>query len=128
MNIRTAVCTCGLLSVDARGEPLKISACHCHACQRRTGSAFSAAVFYDRDQVSLNGTSKTFTRRGDSGQDVEFHFCPNCGTNILWYPQFRPRYAGVAIGCFADGGVGGPTQSVYEHLRHPWVSLAIKAP
>lgn len=128
MTIRTASCTCGELTAAARGEPLKISACHCHACQRRTGSAFSVAVFYDRDQVTLNGPSKAFTRAGDSGQTVEFHFCPQCGTNILWYPEFRPRYVGVAIGCFAGSGPGGPTQSVYEHLRHSWVSLEIEAP
>lgn len=126
MKVRTAACACGALTVTARGEPLKISACHCLACQRRTGSAFSAAVFYDRDRVSLNGASKTFTRRGDSGQNVEFHFCPDCGSNILWYPEFRPRYAGVAIGCFADDAPGGPTQAVYEQFRHPWVSLTIE--
>ena len=73
MTERTAACTCGALTVTAVGEPVKISACHCHSCQRRTGSAFSVAVFYDRDQVTLNGLSTTFTRPGDSGQNVEFH-------------------------------------------------------
>jgi hypothetical protein len=126
MTEQTARCTCGALSVTAASEPVKISACHCHACQRRTGSAFSVAVFYDRDRVTLNGPSKTFTRPGDSGQNVEFHFCPTCGTSILWYPGFRPEWAGVAIGCFADAGPGGPTQAVYEDLRQPWVTIAIE--
>jgi hypothetical protein len=127
MMSRTAVCTCGALEVEARGEPLKISACHCLSCQRRTGSAFSVAVFYDRDLVALKGTSKTFTRPGDSGQKVEFHFCPNCGTTILWYPEFRPRYAGVAIGCFAGDSPGIPAQAVYEQFRQPWVNLTVEA-
>ena len=126
MTERTAACTCGALTVTAVGEPVKISACHCHSCQRRTGSAFSVAVFYDRDQVTLNGLSTTFTRPGDSGQNVEFHFCPTCGTTILWFPQFRPQRAGVAIGCFAGAGPGGPTQAVYEHCRQPWVSVAVE--
>ncbi|THD58647.1 GFA family protein [Phenylobacterium sp.] len=126
MTTRTARCVCGALSVTAEGEPLKVSACHCHACQRRTGSAFSVAVFYDRDRVTMTGPSQTFTRPGDSGQTVAFHFCPTCGTSILWYPQFRPQWVGVAIGCFADDSPGAPTQAVYEQFRHDWVTLAIQ--
>lgn len=120
---RTARCACGALSVTGVGEPVKISACHCHSCQRRTGSAFSVAVFYGRDQVAQNGQSRTFVRPGDSGLDVEFYFCPVCGASVLWYPRFRPQWVGVAIGCFADDGPGAPTQAVYEQFRQSWVTI-----
>lgn len=34
---RKAMCSCGALTIVARGEPGKISVCHCQECQRRTG-------------------------------------------------------------------------------------------
>ena len=40
MTTHHAECSCGQLQVDADGDPVRISMCHCLACQRRTGSAF----------------------------------------------------------------------------------------
>jgi len=121
---RTATCACRSLSITARGEPIKVSACHCLACRRRTGSAFSVAVFYQEDQTTPAGPASQFTRLGDSGQPVEFHFCPACGTSLFWRPAFRPGWVGVAIGCFADPTLR-PTQAVYEQDRLDWVTIAI---
>lgn len=120
---RTARCSCGELSIRAIGDPVKISACHCKACQRRTGSAFSVAVFYDIAQTVLIGASQRYVRQGDSGKAVAFHFCPTCGSTVLWYPAFRPHWVGVAIGCFDDADLR-PTQAVYEQDRRPWVTIA----
>lgn len=124
MTERTASCSCGALSIIASGEPVKVSACHCGACQKRTGSAFSVAVFYDRRQTALAGPSQRYNRLGDSGQPVEFHFCPICASTVFWYPAFRPDWVGVAVGCFDDKTLR-PTQQVYLPERLPWVSIEI---
>jgi hypothetical protein len=128
MTDRTATCACRALSIATRGEPIKISACHCPSCQRRTGSAFSVAVFFEADQTTAAGPSSTYVRLGDSGQPVAFHFCPTCGTSLFWYPAFRPGWVGVAIGGFEDAGALTPTQAVYEQHRLDWVTIAAKAP
>lgn len=41
---RAASCSCGQLSIIADGEPVKISVCHCRACQRRTAAAVEDTV------------------------------------------------------------------------------------
>ena len=120
---RTASCTCNALSVVVEGEPIKVSACHCLACQRRTGSAFSVAVFFPRAAARQAGPSHTFIRIGDSGQPVEFHFCSGCGSSVFWYPAFRPAWIAVAHGCFHDRALTGPTQAVYEDFKLGWVSI-----
>ena len=122
MKERTARCSCGELSIRAAGDPVKISACHCKACQRRTGSAFSVAVFYDLANAVVTGPSQRYVRPGDSGKAVAFHFCPSCGSTVLWYPEFRPQWVGVAIGCFDDSSLR-PTQEVYEQDRRAWVEI-----
>ena len=57
--------------------------CHCLECQRRTGSAFSVAVFYERGRVRVErGVSAVFERGSASGFPVSFHFCGRCGSNV----------------------------------------------
>jgi hypothetical protein len=37
MIVRMASCSCGQLTAVATGDPIRVSVCHCLACQRRTG-------------------------------------------------------------------------------------------
>jgi hypothetical protein len=123
MTRRAAECHCGQLRLSCEGEPRKISMCHCLDCQRRTGSAFSVAVFYDRDKVQIEaGKSETYQRDSASGHAVRFHFCGNCGSNLFWEPERLPDLIGVAIGGFADPGFAAPEQSVWTRDRHEWLS------
>jgi len=120
---RKANCSCGQLSITADGEPVKISACHCRECQRRTGSAFGVAVFFDRENVTTSGTSNSYKRPGDSGKSIEFRFCPVCGSTVFWMPEFREGLVAVALGCFNEPSSLVPTQSVYEESRLRWVGF-----
>lgn len=43
---RIAKCSCGNLTVTARGEPLDVYLCSCTACQRGTGTAFSKRLSF----------------------------------------------------------------------------------
>ncbi len=120
-----ARCSCGGLSVRATGLPLKVSACHCKSCQRRTGSAFGVAVFYNRQDVTTEGASRTFVRTGDSGKALTFHFCPSCGSTVYWHPDFRPGLVAIAFGCFDEAGSLALDQSVYDADAHSWVHLTL---
>lgn len=124
MISRTASCHCGQLDLICAGEPRKISMCHCAQCQRRTGSLFSIAVFYERDQVTIeHGTTHSFERQSASGFPVAFHFCPQCGSNLFWEPARMPHLIGVAAGAFADPGFPPPEQAVWMKESHPWLIL-----
>ena len=125
MTTRIAACACGQLTVTCTGEPVVVSLCHCLACQRRTGSTYGVAAFFTRDAVAVVGAMRDFTRTSDSGFDVAFHFCPDCGSTVWWEPARKPDLIAVASGAFADPHFPAPTQSVNEHHRHPWVGLQI---
>jgi hypothetical protein len=124
MTSRTAGCHCGQLRLSCEGDPKKISMCHCLDCQRRTGSAFSVAVFYERGQVQVeSGSSSRFERPSASGFPVTFHFCGHCGSNVYWEPARLPELIGVAIGAFADPAFPCPEQSVWTKDKHGWFDL-----
>lgn len=123
MTERVASCACGQLRITCRGEPRKVSLCHCLECQRRTGSTYGIAAFYPRDHVEPDGQASVYARSSDSGFSVTFHFCPDCGSSVYWEPQRMPDLVAVAVGAFADPSYPAPTQSVHNDRRHPWVGV-----
>jgi len=120
---RTATCVCGQLSVGCRGEPARVSLCHCLACQKRTGSTYGIAAFFRREAVESKGRARRYMRSSDSGYEVTFHFCPDCGSTVFWEPHRKVDMIAVAVGAFADPAFPPPSQAVYEEHRHPWIGI-----
>lgn len=120
---RAAACACGQLTAVCHGDPVLVSACSCAQCQKRTGSAFGIAAFFDRGSVETTGRSMQHTRASDSGQPVTFHFCPDCGSTVSWYPARMPDVVAIAVGAFADPDFPAPTQDVHRESRHRWVTF-----
>lgn len=95
--------------------------CHCLACQQRTGSVFGVQARFAEDKVThIQGPFKAYTRQGDSGKSVTFHFCQECGSTVYWELEGLPGFRAVAVGAFADPHFGAPVISVYESRRHAW--------
>ena len=65
MPTRRASCSCGQLSVICEGEPVRVSICHCLACQQRTGSVFGVQARFRREKVAIEGRASEFVRIGD---------------------------------------------------------------
>ena len=123
MTTRHAACSCGQLHLSAEGEPIRISVCHCLACQRRTGSTFGVQARFPRDKVRTEGRSSQYVRTADSGNRVTFHFCPACGATVYYLLNDIPEVIAVPVGAFADPSFPAPRVSVYEERRHPWTGL-----
>lgn len=123
MTTRRASCSCGQLSIEAQGEPIRISVCHCLACQQRTGSAFGVQARFMREHVTIAGQSTQYVRVADSGNKAMFHFCPSCGATVYYELGQFPDVIAVPVGAFADPSFPGPKFSVYEDRRHIWVSI-----
>jgi hypothetical protein len=123
MQRREASCSCGQLRVTVEGDPVRVSICHCLACQRRTGSAFGYQARFPATQVEISGTSRAYVRISDAGETRTFSFCPECGGTVCWVPGDAPDLIAVAAGGFADPGFPTPRVSVWESSRHAWVGL-----
>lgn len=121
MPTRLASCSCGQLTAQVAGEPVRISICHCLACQRRTGSAFGEQARFSRNGVSISGASSEYVRTGDEGSRVTFHFCPRCGATVYYEPEGMEDFLVVPVGAFADPSFPAPRVSVYEARKHQWV-------
>lgn len=119
---RLASCSCGQLQARVSGEPVRISVCHCLACQRRTGSVFGAQARFPRAAVAITGASREYVRVGDEGTAATFRFCPNCGATV-YYTGGSTDTIAIPLGAFADPAFPSPTVSVYEDRMHAWVRM-----
>ena len=123
MTSRTATCSCGQLCITCEGEPVRVSMCHCLACQKRTGSTFGAQARWPRDAAKIEGRSTQYVRVGDSGGSATFHFCPVCGSTVYYQIDHMPDVIAVPVGGFADPGFPSPKFSVYEERMHRWTGV-----
>ena len=121
MTKREASCSCGQLQITCQDHPVRVSMCHCLACQRRTGSTFGVQAWYARTQLRpAQGIAKRYVRLADSGRKVTFSFCPECGGTLFWEAERNPDLIAVAVGAFADPDFERPNLSVGERRIHPW--------
>jgi hypothetical protein len=127
MIVRTASCSCGQLTALATGDPIRVSVCHCLACQRRTGSAFGAQARFRRVDVEIRGQATAFVRLGDSGNETTFYFCGKCGATVHYDLQSQKDVIAIPLGAFADPAFPQPVSSVYEDYKHPWLDLPMCA-
>ena len=123
MTVRIASCRCGQLRASATGEPVRVSACHCLACQKRSGSAFATQARWPALAVKVEGRSKEWVRTADSGQAVIYSFCPDCGSTVHYTGGNFPDLIAIALGAFDDPYFAAPRFSVWEGRKHDWVDI-----
>ncbi|HEX8232500.1 MAG TPA: GFA family protein [Caulobacteraceae bacterium] len=126
MVTRVAECRCGQLKAACEGEPVWVSVCHCHNCQRRSGSAFAAQARWPAEQVTVTGDVKVWTQRGDEGGLASFRFCPQCGATVAYELDTMPGLVAVAWGAFAGQELPPPRISNYEVRKPPWVEITVE--
>jgi hypothetical protein len=119
---RIARCLCGSLRVIVDGEPLVVNICHCIDCRRRTGAAFSYNAYFPREHVRIEGTAQSYEREGQEGRKIRHHFCPKCGTTVLWDFDLRPERYGIAAALF-EQPLARPSYSAWETTKCDWVLL-----
>jgi hypothetical protein len=124
LTTRTASCRCGQLKATVTGDPVRVSVCHCLACQKRSGSAFSAQARWPAEQVKIEGASKSWTRMADSGRTITYNFCPECGTTVHYTGGNFPDVVAIPVGAFDEPYFAVPAFSVWEKRKHDWVAIS----
>ena len=101
-------CLCGAVRYIAEADPTSATVCHCRDCQKFTGSAFAALLRVSKEAVTIEGTLKTISRNGGSGNPILRRFCPECGSSIAEEPGTRPGIIILNVGTFDQPAVTKP--------------------
>jgi hypothetical protein len=121
-------CLCGAVRFRAEADPTSATVCHCRDCQKFTGSAFAALVRVAKQAVAIEGTLKTFTSIGGSGNPILRHFCPECGSSIAEESATRPSDIILNVGTFDDPTVAKAGREIFHDDALPWVAVQGEVP
>jgi hypothetical protein len=120
---RQAACSCGQLRLEVDGDPVRVSVCHCLACQRRTGSVFGVQARFVEEDMRIEGGHTDYTRISDDGEARTSSFCPERGATVFFKLDSAPGFIAVPVGAFADPSFPPPVRSIYESRKHSWVVM-----
>ena len=118
-------CTCGQVQFTMHSKPMFVHCCHCHWCQRETGTAFALNAMIEADRVELlQGEVEVIHTPSNSGKGQKISRCPNCKI-ALW-----SNYAGageavrfVRVGTLAQAEQLPPDIHIFTASKLPWVVL-----
>lgn len=122
---REGGCTCGAVRYRMQRAPIIVHCCHCHWCQRETGSAFALNAMVESDCIELlQGETETTTVPSESGKGQQIVRCRQCRV-ALWshYPGGGPGIAFVCVGTLDAGHGIRPDVHIYTASKQPWVVL-----
>jgi hypothetical protein len=103
-------------------DPVRVSICHCLACQRRTGSSYGYQARFPAESVTISGRFKQFVRHSDEDAEIRrSSFCPDCGATLFFTNGAAEELIAIPVGAFADPAFPPPQVSVWEERKHGWV-------
>ena len=115
---RQGGCVCGAVRYQVRGDPMRVTVCHCTWCQRRTGSAFGVGVVFRIEDVTLAGETLNAYRHisDESGRWLDQQFCSRCGTNVGFILEAAPGIQAISAGTFDDPSWIRPDRSKFRYV------------
>ncbi|MGB7285599.1 MAG: GFA family protein [Salaquimonas sp.] len=76
-------CQCGRVRYTLNDYPKTFYCCHCIECQKQSSSMHGESVLVEASSLKLEGETKIWSRKTDSGNTTNCHFCPDCGNRIF---------------------------------------------
>ena len=117
-------CLCGSVTYESEAAAVVTGICHCHACQKQSGGAFSINVAVPRAALSITGkTLKAFQDSNENGQTVQRMFCGACGSPVVSYSEGLPEIAFIKAGTLDDTSWLRPTMEIWCETAQPWVAI-----
>lgn len=122
-------CLCGSVRLSC-GQPAGNGGyCHCVDCRKATGSAFSVNIpFNETDFRVTHGAVKSFTKVGDSGNELTRYFCPNCGSPLFGTSPQHPGRVYVRAGILDDPARVQPASQSWTSSRVAWADIDSSLP
>ena len=122
-------CACGAIRYRLESAPMFVNCCHCHDCQRQTGSAFVINAVIETDRITLlSGAPEAVGVPTDSGRPHDIHRCPQCRVAVWSDYGGRPAIRFLRVGTLDDPGAVPPGAHIFTRSKLPWVALPGDAP
>lgn len=121
---QSANCHCGKNTFQVKSEPEFQFVCYCEDCGQLSGGGHLCGVMFDSTQFISANHTRTYVYQGGSGDDIELHFCPDCGTHLYAFPTHYPNKVVVRANLLGDFDFNG--QPLFAESALAWDKPASK--
>jgi hypothetical protein len=122
-------CACGMVRYRLNSRPMFVHCCHCHDCQRQTGSVFGLNALIETDRIALlSGEPEPVCVPTDSGRPHDIYRCPMCQTALWSDYGRRPALRFVRVGTLDEPSALPPDVHIFIRSKLPWVELPCDVP
>ena len=118
-------CGCGAVRYRLNDGPFIVHNCHCHLCQRQTGTGSAVNAFIESDRLDLlSGELAERDFKTGSGKTQIVVRCAECGSPV-WshYPRLGRKVAAVRVGTLDDPSATPPDVAIYVADKPEWAPL-----
>lgn len=119
----TGGCLCRRVTYQIKSVPKLQLVCHCTSCQKQSGSAFSAAALVPKEDIKIEGSTKTYIETADSGNQIKRMFCSNCGSSLYSEVAARPDAIVLQVGSIDNSKWFEPRVNFWTDRALSWVPI-----
>ncbi len=117
-------CSCGEIRYTVDSEPLTVYACHCTACQRSSGTAFTMAMLINRASLSVTkGEPTPYSSQFATGKAATGFMCSSCGTRLWRAGRKNTDLLFVRAGTLDQTSWLRPVAHLWTRSAQPWLAL-----
>ena len=122
----TGGCHCGAIRYEARGEAITHALCHCTDCRRHAGAPMVGWTMYPEAAVTITkGTPRVYA----SSEHGRRHFCPECGTGLLYVnAAVLPGIVDIQSSTYDDPAAVPPRAHIQTAERLAWMTRLHELP
>jgi hypothetical protein len=117
-------CQCRAVRYAIEAAPLTLYACHCTECRKQSGSAFALSLVISRNALRVvEGASREWVRRHESGRLLSCMFCGACGTRLYHNPHANTQITILKPGTLDDTTWLTPVGHIWTRSALPWPGI-----
>jgi hypothetical protein len=115
----TGGCLCGAVRYEAEVSASENWYCHCHMCQKATGSVVSTSAVVPKSRLRIIKGDPRFYQ---SSQFVERGFCSNCGS-LLFFRPTNEDWISILSGTLDNPELAPPEGHYGVESRISWLKI-----
>lgn len=116
-------CLCGAVRFTCSSPVAMRRQCWCRDCQYLSCGNASISVIVASDGLQVEGETRTFRSRADSGNHMVRSFCPTCGTQLFSAADETPGYLVIRAGALDDRSVAAPDSVIWTASAPTWAVI-----
>jgi hypothetical protein len=116
-------CLCGQVRFRSGSEPLATRVCWCRDCQALAAGSATVNVIFRTESFEIEGETRDYVSKADSGSTMHRRFCPTCGTPLFSAAESRPHLVIVRAGALDDPELARPASTIWTGSAPTWALI-----